>query len=213
MNISILTTSKEHPVNPYLVKWAEKNKGSHQISLLHSVGDLSKGDILFLISCSEIVSRQVRDRFQKTLVVHASDLPNGRGWSPHIWEIIAGATDITLSLIEAEDQVDTGNIWKKLNINIPKTALFNEINQLIFNAEIELMDFSIDNFGTIKPKKQSGYNASYFPKRTPENSELDINKNLSEQFDLIRVCDAKRFPAFFYKDGQKFNLIIYKDNE
>ena len=109
MNISILTTSKEHPVNSYLVKWIKMNKGNHQISLLHSVGDLSKGDILFLISCSEIVSRQVRDRFQKTLLVHASDLPNGRGWNPHVWEIIGGASDTTSRLIEAEDSLDTGN--------------------------------------------------------------------------------------------------------
>ena len=77
----------------------------------------------------------------------------------------------------------------------------------------DIFGFSIDNFGAIKPEKQSLYNTSYFPKRTPENSEIDINKNLSDQFDLIRVCDVERFPAFFYKDGQKFNLIIHKDNE
>jgi methionyl-tRNA formyltransferase len=131
MNISILTTSIEHPVNAYLDKWAEKNK-NHQISIVHSKEELIPGDILFLISCSEIISKLERGKFKKTLVVHASDLPHGRGWSPHVWEIINGATDITLSLLEAEDQVDTGDIWKKISVPIPKTTLFDEINELIF---------------------------------------------------------------------------------
>ena len=123
MDISILTSSMEHPVNAYLDKWAEKNK-NHQISIVHSKKELISGDILFLISCSDIISKLERGRFKKTLVVHASDLPHGRGWSPHVWEIINGATDITLSLLEAEDKVDTGDIWKKISVPIPKNNSF-----------------------------------------------------------------------------------------
>ena len=149
----------------------------------------------------------------KTLVIHASDLPHGRGWSPHVWEIINGATDITLSLLEAEDKVDTGDIWKKTIVSIPKTALFDEINELIFNAELELMDFAIANYNTIKPKKQSNIDSTYWPKRSPKDSEIDVNKAISEQFDLIRICDPDRFPVFFYKNGERFNITIKKDNE
>ena len=212
MNISILITSKEHPVNTYVNKWVKKNK-SHQISIVHSKEDLASGDILFLISCSDIVSKLERDKFKKTLIIHASDLPNGRGWNPHIWEIINGATDITLSLLEAESKVDTGDIWKKISVPIPKTALFDEINNLIFNSELELMNFAIENYNTVEPKKQPNIDGVYWSKRSPKDSEIDINQNISEQFDLIRVCDPKRFPAFFYKDGVKFNITIEKNNE
>ena len=212
MIISILITSKEHPVNTYVNKWVEKNK-SHQISIIHSKKDLTSGDILFLISCSEILSKFDRDKFKKTLIIHASDLPNGRGWSPHIWEIINGATDITISLLEAESKVDTGDIWKKISVPIPKTALFDEINDLIFNSGLELMNFAIEKYNTVEPKKQPNIDGSYWSKRSPKDSEIDINQTISEQFDLIRVCDPKRFPAFFYKDGVKFNITIEKNNE
>lgn len=212
MNISILITSKEHPVNIYVNKWVEKNK-SHQISVVHSKEELTSGDILFLISCSNIVSKLERDKFKKTLIIHASDLPNGRGWSPHIWEIINGSTDITLSLLEAENKVDTGDIWKKVSVPIPKTALFDEINDLIFNSELELMNFAIENYNIVKPKKQPNIDGVYWSKRSPKDSVIDINQTISEQFDLIRVCDPKRFPAYFYKDGVKFNIIIEKNNE
>jgi methionyl-tRNA formyltransferase len=212
MNISILISSTENPVNIYIDKWVEKNK-NHQISIIHSKEELTSGDILFLISCSDIISKLERSKFMKTLVIHASDLPRGRGWSPHVWEIINGATDITLSLLEAEDKVDTGDIWKKTIVSIPKTALFDEINELIFNAELELMDFAIANYNTIKPKKQSNIDSTYWPKRSPKDSEIDINKGISEQFDLIRICDPDRFPVFFYKNGERFNITIKKDNE
>ena len=212
MNISILISSIENPVNTYIDKWVEKNK-HHQISIIHSKEELTSGDILFLISCSDIISKLERSKFMKTLVIHASDLPHGRGWSPHVWEIINGATDITLSLLEAEDKVDTGDIWKKTIVSIPKTALFDEINELIFNAELELMDFAIANYNTIKPKKQSNIDSTYWPKRSPKDSEIDVNKAISEQFDLIRICDPDRFPVFFYKNGERFNITIKKDNE
>jgi methionyl-tRNA formyltransferase len=212
MNISILITSIDNPVNTYIDKWVEKNK-NHQISIIHSKEELTSGDILFLISCSDIISKLERSKFMKTLVIHASDLPHGRGWSPHVWEIINGATDITLSLLEAEDKVDTGDIWKKTIVSIPKTALFDEINELIFNAELELMDFAIANYNTIKPMKQSNIDSTYWPKRSPKDSEIDVNKGISEQFDLIRICDPDRFPVFFYKNGERFNITIKKGNE
>ena len=213
MNISILITSKEHPINSYISKWIEEKSSEHLIDVLYSKEEIVGGDILFLISCSYVISKQHRDKFKKTLTIHASDLPIGRGWSPHIWEIIHGASEITLSLLEAEDKIDSGDIWQKTKVSIPKTALYDEINQLIFDAEINLMNFAISSFNDITPIKQDSTETSYWPKRSLKDSEIDINKSLSEQFDLIRVCDPYRFPAFFYKDGKKFNITIQKDNE
>jgi methionyl-tRNA formyltransferase len=62
-----------------------------------------------------------RAKYDSSLVLHASDLPAGRGWSPHIWAITNGAESVTLSLLEAEDQVDSGRIWKKMIRRDPET--------------------------------------------------------------------------------------------
>ena len=208
MKISILNTSEQHPINPWLHKWITQNS-EHQISLVRSKDQLQTGDLLFLISCEEMVTAADREKFVQTLVIHASDLPNGRGWSPHVWELLAGAEELIVSLLEAEDKVDTGDIWSKLKIKIPKTALYDEINSLLFSAELQLMDFAIQNFNTVKPVKQSlERSVAYWPKRTPKDSELDTDKTINEQFDLLRVSDPNRFPAFFYKEGKKFLLKI-----
>jgi len=213
MNITILNTSKDHPVNSWLKMWIENYKNDHQIHLFRSKSDLVGGNILFLISCAEIISEDESSKFDKTLIIHASDLPTGRGWNPHIWEIINDAKQVTLSLLEAENEIDSGDIWKNIQVKIPQTALYKEINELIFKAELELMDYAVTNFSRVVPTKQLLEGASFWPKRTPQDSEIDIYKSIDEQFNLIRVCDAERFPAFFYKDGRKFNLTIEGTDE
>ena len=213
MNISVLITSKNHPVVSYIKKWSKENDRLHNIKIVHSQKELTGGDILFLISCNEKVLDEERNKFNKTLLIHASDLPKGRGWSPHIWEIINGATQVTVALLEATDEIDAGDIWKKVKVKIPKTALFDEINDLIFHSEIKLMDFAINNFKTVKPTPQPPSIPSYWSKRTPNDSEIDIDKKISEQFNLIRVCNPKFFPAFFYKDGIRFNIEIKKHDK
>ncbi|MFT5452067.1 MAG: methionyl-tRNA formyltransferase [Enterobacterales bacterium] len=208
MKITILNSSIDHPVNSWLEAWVARNQEKHDVQILRSKQELGEGDILFLISCSEIISKTDRSKFRKTLIIHASDLPRGRGWSPHIWEIINGSELITLSLLEAEDKVDSGDIWKKMQVRIPKMAMYDQINKIIFDAELELMDFAVNNLFIVTPTKQTEENLTYWPKRSPDDSEVNIFKTLDEQFDLIRVCDPKRFPAFFYKNGKKFNIRI-----
>ncbi|MEG0006830.1 MAG: formyltransferase family protein [Aeromonas sp.] len=211
MKITILCSSENHPVNKMLNDWIHRHNGQHDIQLVRSRSDLSGGDLLFLISCSEIISISERGLFKKTLVIHASDLPQGRGWSPYIWEIIDGATSITVSLLEAEDSVDSGDILKKCRVAIPIHTLYDEINDLLFAAEAELMDYAVDNFFTIQPQKQStGMEVTYYPRRNADDSELDPYQSIISQFELIRVCDPMRFPAFFTLHGHKYKLTLEK---
>lgn len=213
MRISFLCSDDSHPVNAYLHKWIEQHN-AHDSELVRRKNQLSGGDILFLISCSEIVRPEDRAAYQATLVLHASDLPRGRGWSPHIWQILEGADEITLSLLEAEDRVDSGRIWHKTKFKVPKHALWNEINERLFQAELELINFAVHNFETIEPYPQDlTIEPSYYPKRTPEDSRIDPQGNLESQFDKLRICDPNRFPAFIEAHGRKYKIILEKFDE
>lgn len=211
MKITLICSDHNHPVNPYLHKWMKTQAATHQIQLVSKKAQISGGDILFLVSCSEIVTAEDRAKYKACLVLHASDLPNGRGWSPHIWELSRGADHITLSLLEAEDKVDSGRIWKKTQIPVPRHALWDEINHLLFEAELELLNFAVQNFQQITPETQQDINqASYYPRRTPRDSEIDIHSTIADQFDLIRVCDPNRFPAYFEHLGNRYILKLEK---
>ena len=214
MRISILCSDENHPVNAFLQPWIDQNRNSHQISLVRKKKELLGGEILFLVSCSEIVSAADRAVYRASLVLHASNLPLGRGWSPHIWQIIGGAQDVSLSLLEAEDKVDSGRIWHQTTFPVPKHALWDEINQRLFNAEIELIDLAVHEFDTVIPKPQDIATVpTYYPRRTPDASKLDAERSIASQFDLIRVCDPTRFPAFFELHGKKYKLTLEKIND
>jgi methionyl-tRNA formyltransferase len=211
MRIAILCSSETHPINSYLAEWISSQQHRHEIALMRKKSELIEGDLLFLISCSEIISEPERSKFSKSLVIHASDLPSGRGWSPHIWQILEGATEITVTLLEAEDSVDSGAIWCKQNVTVPKNFLWDEVNEVIFKAELDLMDFAVENFGKINPLAQPDeVEPTYHRRRTPEDSEIDPQKSVADQFDLIRVCDPDRFPAYFHLHGQKYTLRLEK---
>ena len=214
MKVSIVCSNPKHPINSYLVAWIERHKQHHEIELVRKKSELTGGDILFLVSCAEMVTANDRVLYGVSLVLHASDLPQGRGWSPHVWEVAAGAVHITLSLLEAEDRVDSGRLWKKVLIPVPATALWDEINHLLFSAEVHLMDFAMLSHGCIQPQEQSAdVEPTYHRLRTPQDSRIDPNQTLADQFDLIRVCDPHRFPAFFDYRGQRFLIKLEKLND
>ncbi len=214
MKVSIVCSNPAHPVNTYLLQWIERHCQAHDIELVRKKSELTGGDMLLLVSCGEIVTAKDRASYGVSLVLHASDLPRGRGWSPHIWELAAGASHITLSLLEAQDKVDSGKIWKKLHIPVPPTALWDEINHLLFTAEVQLMDFALESYSRIEPQDQpADVEPTYFRLRTPKDSWIDPHRTIAEQFDLIRVCDPNRFPAFFEYRGQRYALKLGKLND
>lgn len=186
----------------------------HFVSLAHDKAELRGGDILFLVSCSQMISNAERKNYRATLVLHASDLPQGRGWSPHIWSILRGANQITVSLLEASEPVDSGDIWLKTSFTLEGHELLPEINAKLFMAELSLMTRAVEQFETIKPTQQVGDPGPYMPKRSTADSQLDPYKTIAEQFDLLRIVDAQRYPAFINYRGKRYLIKIEKvENE
>jgi methionyl-tRNA formyltransferase len=145
-----------------------------------------------------------------TLVIHASDPPEGRGWSPHIWQILEGRNRIAVSLIEAQDQVDTGAIWAQRDLVLEGHELNDEINDRLFTIELDLMNHALEMVGSRAPAPQDGRVPTYYRRRTPEDSRLDPSRSIAEQFDLLRVADPQRFPAFFDLRGHRYLVRIEK---
>lgn len=211
MRITILCTDQSHPVLVPIRVWigAMEMEG-HSLDLVFNKSELCGGDVLFLVSCSQIIGLSDREKYSKTMVLHASDLPKGRGWSPHIWTIINGGNEIVVSLVEADDRVDTGKIWLKTKFSLSGHELLSEINKKLFEAELFLMTKFISEASELAPQKQMETTGKYMPKRTPADSQLDPHKTIVEQFNLLRVVDNSRYPAFFDYQGIRYTLKIEK---
>jgi len=217
VKVSIVCSNPSHPVNAFLEAWMKRESNVHDIELVRKICHLTGGEILLLVSCNEILTHKHRALYRASLVLHASDLPRGRGWSPHIWEIASGSALITLSLIEAEDRLDSGRIWKKIQISVPNNALWDEINYLLFSAEIQMIDFALKAFQQIEPvepiEQSNKVVPTYYRLRNKQDSCLDPNKSIAEQFDLIRIYDSNKYPTFFDYMGQRFVLKLEKIND
>lgn len=210
MKVSVLCSSATHPIYPHLEQWAKAAAGNHRVELVRQKSELTGGDVLFLISCHEIISLADRQKYGATLVIHASDLPEGRGWSPHIWQILEGRNRMVVSLIEAQDPVDTGAIWAQRPLVLEGHELSEEINAALFAIELELMDLALKVIVSGEPVPQDDRPPSTYRRRTPDDSRLDPSRSIAEQFDLLRVADPQRFPAFFDLRGHRYLVRIEK---
>jgi methionyl-tRNA formyltransferase len=210
MKISVLCSDRKHPIQGKLRSWVEARSAAHQVQLVEKSSDLSGGVILFLISCHEMIRPAVRESYCKTLVIHASDLPQGRGWSPHIWSVLEGKSELTVSLLEAQEPVDSGPVWTKEKVPLEGHELYDEINEKLFNCELRLMDFAVEQFDKVVPQQQDNAAATTYRRRKPEDSRVDLNSSLAEQFNLLRVADPERYPAFFEFQGHRYEIQLRK---
>jgi methionyl-tRNA formyltransferase len=208
MRIQILT---DNP-SSWIISYAEqlifqlKNLG-HQVSHLYNHDEVCEGDILCLLSCEKKFKELNLNKFN--LVVHESALPRGKGWSPLTWQVLEGKSEIPITLFEATDEIDGGKIYLIKNINLDGSELVDELREKQGQGTIDVILDFVNNFSQITGIEQNG-DSSYYPKRTAKDSELDIDKSIAEQFNLLRVCDNERYPAYFFKNGIKYFLKIYK---
>ena len=167
-------------------------------------------DIVYILSYFRIINSTFLNKHKHNLVVHESDLPKGRGWSPLFWQILEGKKKIPIVLFEAEANVDSGDIYFKDYLTYDGGELYFEVREKQAQKTIELCLKFIDMYDDLKPYKQQG-NATYYQKRTPADSELNINKSIKEQFDLLRIVDNENFPAFFNYQGNRYFIEINKE--
>ena len=148
--------------------------------------------------------------------VHGSLLPKYRGRTPHVWAIINNEkqTGITAHLItkecdkgniiaqkiiEIKDNDTGGSVLKKYNESYP--ALIDEV----------IVKVQSGNFETVK---QDESKATYYPKRTPEDGEIDWNWQKERIYNWVRAMAPPEYPGAFFFDGNKKVIVkkaIYSD--
>lgn len=146
------------------------------------------------------------------IVVHASDLPQGKGWSPMSWQILEGKDEIPITLFEADSSADSGDFYLKDKILLDGTELIDEWQEKLGQTIIKMCVEYIKNYANLSSIKQIG-KESFYERRRPKDSKLDINKTIKEQFNLLRIVDNDKYPAFFEYKNCKYNLIIKKANQ
>ncbi|MBT4944960.1 MAG: UDP-4-amino-4,6-dideoxy-N-acetyl-beta-L-altrosamine N-acetyltransferase [Candidatus Marinimicrobia bacterium] len=206
----MILSDKASWLNSWVNELAEEWRATgHECFVAHQIADAVPADFCFCLSFGKIVSASTRQQYKHTLVVHESSLPKGRGWSPMSWQILEGKNHIPITLLEAEDKVDAGSTYLQECIELDGTELSPKWRKLQAEATMRLCYAFISDYPSILDKAEAQIGEpTFYPRRCAENSQLDLDKTLSEQFNLLRVVDNEQYPAFFEVNGEKFTLKI-----
>lgn len=209
MKTAILTSP-----NQWFERYAEELSLDIDAVLFRSHDDIDECfDVLFLLSYHKLVPRGLLNNNKYNLVVHGSDLPKGKGWAPFFWQVLEGKDSIKFSLFEASLEMDSGDIYLQEELKLSGFELNNELREKQARLTIKMCKEFISNFNSlVKPIPQKG-EESFYRKRLPEDSRLDINKTILEQFNLLRIVDNDSYPAFFELNGHRYNLKISKSEK
>jgi UDP-2,4-diacetamido-2,4,6-trideoxy-beta-L-altropyranose hydrolase len=189
-----------------LLGWLEEG---HQISWAADAATLAGGDVCFYLGYGRIVAPELLARFKNNVVVHESDLPSGRGWSPLTWQVLEGADSVMVTLFEAVAAIDSGPIYLQERIRFDGTELVDDLRRHQAQATIRLCRASLAEYPRMltNPCEQAGQ-PTYYRRRRPEDGQLNPDLPLRELFNLLRVSDSHRYPAWFELAGARYTLHI-----
>lgn len=211
MIITILTDNK----NSWFVEYGymlKKKLEDYKIDVVYvfDKNDIRIGDICFLLSCSRIVQEVYLERNRNNIVVHASDLPKGKGFSPLQWQILEGNEEIVLTLFEVIAEVDAGPYYLKRSIKFDGTELYKELREKLANMIIDMCVFFVENYGKLDPIEQTE-NESFYRRRNVQDDEINPDNTIIELFNHFRIADNENHPLYFYYKNNKYILKIFKD--
>lgn len=171
--------------------------------------EVPEGAVAFYLGCLRITPPEVLARNRRNLVVHASDLPRGRGFSPLTYQILEGLNRIPVCLLDAVEAVDSGPVVYREWIGYEGHELIGELRQKLGAMTVELCRRFMGESAPRSGAPQRGEPSTY-PRRRPADSALDPEQTIAEQFDLLRTVDNDNYPAYFDLRGHRYVIRIEK---
>jgi methionyl-tRNA formyltransferase len=183
-----------------------------QAKFVDAYAEVPEGAVAYYLGCLRITPPEILMRNRRNLIVHASNLPKGRGFSPLTWQILEGRSRIPICLIDAAELVDSGAVVYRDWVDFAGHELIDELRDGIGAKTIELCMRFLAEGTPPKGEPQTGVPSTY-GRRRPADSRLDPTKSIVEQFNLLRVVDNQRYPAWFEHLGHQYRILVEKLTE
>lgn len=208
--VTFLLDKSNNWIEPYLYdSGLIEADGRFTLSVSHDHTQVIGQQIVFILGYTRILDETFLSRNRLNLVVHESNLPSGRGFSPVQWQVLEGKKVIPVCLIEATEKVDAGDVVGRAQIELDGYELYDEIREKQAKATFDVVRKFLGDYPNFSREPQRGAGEVY-ARRTIKDSEVNIDKTIREQFDLLRLGNNEQWPSHFYLDGRKFILKIYR---
>ncbi len=195
------------PVAERLV--AKLNGSGDDAALCRGHAEVRDGVAAFYLGCTHMTPPHVLACNRRNLVVHESDLPQGRGFSPLTWQILEGRAEVPVCLLEADREADSGPVIYRETIRFAGHELIGEMRGRLGDTTVGLCRRFLSEPSPPAGVPQAGA-PTFYSRRKPRDSRIDPRRSIADQFDLLRVVDTERYPAFFEWLGHRYKLTIEK---
>jgi len=216
---AIITLSPEAKTRMYdgikKNKWYEFGIPVYEIKNINDEIELLKSltpDFIIMIGWRQIVDKKILDLPTKGFIgFHPTLLPYGRGPAPLINSILFGIKKSGLTMFYVTDGIDNGDIIGQAHFNIKENDYAINLYNKMIKAGLKLINkflpLLIENKAPRIP--QDNDQATYFPKRTIKNNEINLIKESPEQiYRKIKALSKPYNGAFIRLKTKK--LVIWK---
>ena len=148
---------------------------------------------------------------------HPSLLPRHRGFSPFWGAIRDGDAEAGATVHEIAPGIDDGPILLQTAFPLDRFDTYLSVKRRTFACEadgvrraldlvVPLLDDAARLLTLFAPQDEK--RASWTAKRGSADSEVDPTRPLVDLYDAIRYCDPDAFPAYFFVEGQKVEVVL-----
>ena len=200
--------------------WIEKNikkivnnkilKKKYKFKKIYNLTNEFQGQILIILNYTKILRKKKLSQFELPIVIHGSKLPHYKGFAPVQNQILNNKNLIHFSMIRASTKVDSGDVIQRNYMRLNGTELYHEIRKKSSEMIIMMLKKFLLTYPKYKLNKQRGF-GKFYKKRKPDDQELNFNKSIKENFNILRTANNDKWPAFFKYKKKKHIIKIFKD--
>ena len=213
IKVAYLLDNTNDWIKKYIKKSQLLNKSKKFYSkMFTNYKNIKNYDIVFVLGYTRILSPIFLEKNKLNLVVHASNLPRGKGFSPIQWQILKNKKRISFCLFKAEKKLDSGEIYEKHSLLFKGTELYDRIRYMQAKATIQIISSFLKKYPKLVSRKQKGQ-STFYRRRTYKDSKLNINKSIKKLFNQMRIANNQDWPAYFIYRKKKYIIKIFEENE
>ena len=144
-------------------------------------------DLAIVVAFGQLIPKHILDHVQM-INIHFSLLPRWRGAAPLERAILAGDTKTGVCIMELEETLDTGGIYRCVEIPIGPNQTLEELRAKSVSEGVDLLLQSLEE-GLGSPTPQLG-EPSYAHKISSSELEIDWGHSSEEILRLVRLGRA-----------------------
>ncbi|WP_338900023.1 methionyl-tRNA formyltransferase [Streptomyces sp. TG1A-60] len=144
-----------------------------------------------------------------TLNIHDSLLPTYAGFSPLIWALINGEKEVGVTAHRMDAELDMGDVLLQRSVPVgphdTATDLFHRTVDLIGPLVADSLELIASGEAVWTPQDRS--RASFFHKRSPEDSRIDWTWTAQELERFVRAQSDPYPSAFTHHRGERLGIV------